>query len=129
MNLFLGCRPFNKYWQIYPDPGSELYPSTSSHCEDVAYRADYSTYKDVCQPAISNSIVWVYGSLNITTDLYLISIPLPMLWKSSLKPLKKVGLVILFSGGLFIIVCALIRAIFIVTVSTEVVYLSDPCTN
>ncbi|KAI1772038.1 hypothetical protein F4818DRAFT_427419 [Hypoxylon cercidicola] len=91
LNLFLGCRPFNKYWQISPDPGN------------------------VCQPAISNSIVWVYGSLNIATDLYLISIPLPMLWKSSLKPLKKLGLVILFSGGLFIIVCALIRAIFIVT--------------
>lgn len=21
--MFLGCRPFHKYWQIYPDPGSE----------------------------------------------------------------------------------------------------------
>ena len=24
LNLFLGCRPFHKYWQIYPDPGSML---------------------------------------------------------------------------------------------------------
>ncbi|KAI1398260.1 hypothetical protein F4819DRAFT_489745 [Hypoxylon fuscum] len=91
LNLFLGCRPFHRNWQICPDPGN------------------------LCQPAISSSVVWVYGSMNVITDLYLISIPLPMLWQSSLKPLKKFGLIIIFSGGLFIIVCALIRAIFIVT--------------
>lgn len=61
-------------------------------------------------------VVWVYGSLNVATDLYLISIPLPMLWQSSLKPMKKLGLIGLFSGGIFIVVCALLRATFIVTV-------------
>ncbi|KAI2629909.1 hypothetical protein GGR54DRAFT_284512 [Hypoxylon sp. NC1633] len=91
LNLFLGCRPFHKNWQIYPNPGNE------------------------CQPAISNGVVWVFGSLNVVTDLYLISIPLPMLWQSSLKPVKKFGLIILFSGGIFVIVCALLRAVFIVT--------------
>ncbi|KAI1378023.1 hypothetical protein F4677DRAFT_414238 [Hypoxylon crocopeplum] len=91
LNLFLGCQPLRRYWQIYPDPGN------------------------LCQPAISNSVVWVYGSLNVITDLYLISIPLPMLWQSSLKPLKKFGLIVLFSGGLLIIVCALLRATFIIT--------------
>lgn len=23
--IFAGCRPFHKYWQINPDPGSEYY--------------------------------------------------------------------------------------------------------
>ncbi|KAI1634251.1 hypothetical protein F4809DRAFT_652025 [Biscogniauxia mediterranea] len=91
MTLFLGCRPFHKYWQINPDPGN------------------------ACQPAVASQIVWVFCAMNVVTDLYLISIPIPMLWKSSLKPLKKVGLISLFSGGFFIITCALIRAVLIVT--------------
>ncbi|KAI1076863.1 hypothetical protein F5B20DRAFT_554064 [Whalleya microplaca] len=91
LTLFLTCRPFHKYWQIYPEPGNK------------------------CQPAISNRVVWVYGSMNIITDLYLISIPVPMLWQSSLRPLKKSWLIVLFSGGIFITVCAVIRAALIVT--------------
>ncbi|KAI1108788.1 hypothetical protein F5Y14DRAFT_59865 [Nemania sp. NC0429] len=91
LNLFLGCRPFYKYWQINPDPG------------------------DGCQPAVSTRIVWVYASLNIISDLYLLSIPIPMLWNTTLALPKKIGLIILFSGGVFIIVCALIRAVLIVT--------------
>ncbi|OTA82176.1 hypothetical protein M434DRAFT_84918 [Hypoxylon sp. CO27-5] len=91
MNLFLACRPFHKYWQINPDPGN------------------------TCQPAISNQIIWVYLSMNVITDLYLISIPVPMLWQSSLKPVKKFGLIILFSGGLFVVACAILRCALIVT--------------
>ncbi|KAI1821583.1 hypothetical protein F4861DRAFT_453759 [Xylaria intraflava] len=90
LNLFLGCRPFYRYWQIYPDPG------------------------DTCQPAVSTRIVWVYASLNIISDLYLLSIPIPMLWHTTLALPKKLGLIVLFSGGIFIIVCALIRAVLIV---------------
>ncbi|KAI1773794.1 hypothetical protein F4818DRAFT_101827 [Hypoxylon cercidicola] len=91
LNLFFSCRPFNKYWQIYPDPGN------------------------VCQPAVSNQVIWVYLSMNVITDLYLISIPVPMLWQSSLKPVKKMGLIILFSGGLFVVACAILRCALIVT--------------
>ncbi|KAI0392821.1 hypothetical protein F5Y17DRAFT_477232 [Xylariaceae sp. FL0594] len=91
LNLFLGCRPFRRYWQIYPDPGN------------------------TCQPAISTRIVWVYASLNIISDIYLLSIPIPMLWSASMKLPKKIGLIALFSGGVFVIVCALIRAVLIIT--------------
>lgn len=72
---------------------------------------------DVCQPAISNQVIWVYLSMNVVTDLYLISIPVPMLWQSSLKPVKKFGLIILFSGGLFVVACAILRCALIVAVS------------
>lgn len=40
-----------------------------------------------------------------------------MLWNTTLALPKKLGLIVLFSGGIFIIVCALIRAVLIVTVS------------
>lgn len=45
------------------------------------------------------------------------SIPLPMLWQARLKPIKKWGLLFLFSGGVFVVVCATLRCILIVTVS------------
>lgn len=53
--------------------------------------------------------------MNVTTDLYLISIPVPMLWQSSLKPFKKLGLMLLFSTGLFVVACATLRCVLIVT--------------
>ncbi|KAM7185647.1 hypothetical protein V8F20_011725 [Naviculisporaceae sp. PSN 640] len=91
LNLYLACRPFHHYWQIFPNPG------------------------EVCQPAISNQIVWTYFGMNVSTDLYLISIPVPMLFQANLKPLRKVGLIILFSGGLFVVACATLRCVLIVT--------------
>ncbi|KAK0762928.1 hypothetical protein N5P37_004454 [Trichoderma harzianum] len=90
LNLYLSCRPFHKLWQIYPDPGN------------------------ICQPAVSNQIIWVYWAFNVTTDLYIISIPLPMLWTTTLKPWRKIGLIFLFSGGIFVVVCATLRCALIV---------------
>ncbi|KAK4234864.1 hypothetical protein C8A03DRAFT_18304 [Achaetomium macrosporum] len=80
LSILLGCRPLEKNWQIYPDPGN------------------------FCQPAISRIDIFVTVVLNVATDLYLMSIPIPMLWNSSLKPLKKAGLILLFSGGVFVTV-------------------------
>lgn len=74
---------------------------------------------DVCQPALSNQIVWVYFGFNVVTDMYLLSIPLPMLWKASLRPMKKAGLMVLFGGGIFVITCATLRCVLIVTVGTS----------
>ncbi|KAG9496075.1 hypothetical protein J7337_012651 [Fusarium musae] len=56
--IFAGCQPFHKYWQINPDPGT-----------------------------------------NISTDIYLIAIPLPMLWGSSLKMIKKIASTIVLGAG------------------------------
>ncbi|KAJ3495055.1 hypothetical protein NLG97_g3671 [Lecanicillium saksenae] len=87
--VFLSCRPFQKFWQIYPDPGN------------------------ACQPALSIQIIWTNLALNATTDLYLMSIPVPMLWKSGLKLSRKIASTILFTSGIFIVVCALLRSILI----------------
>jgi hypothetical protein len=77
---------------------------------------------DVCQPAVSAQVVWVYLAFNIITDVYLLSIPLPMLWKASLKPLKKMGLMILFGGGILVIACATLRCVLIITVRTNMTF-------
>lgn len=71
---------------------------------------------DTCQPAVSAQVVWVYFAFNVVTDTYLLSIPLPMLWKATLRPVKKLGLMVLFGGGVFVIACATLRCVLIVTV-------------
>uniref|UniRef100_A0A0D2Y0K4 Rhodopsin domain-containing protein n=1 Tax=Fusarium oxysporum (strain Fo5176) TaxID=660025 RepID=A0A0D2Y0K4_FUSOF len=87
--IFAGCQPFHKYWQINPDPGNS------------------------CQAAISKPIVWVSFAANISTDIYLIAIPLPMLWGSSLKMIKKIASTIVLGAGIFVLVCATLKSVFV----------------
>ncbi|KAF2966266.1 hypothetical protein GQX73_g7302 [Xylaria multiplex] len=69
---------------------------------------------DYCQPAISQPIIWTSYAANISTDIYLILIPLPMLWGSSLKLVKKIASTIVLGAGIFVLVCATLKTIFII---------------
>lgn len=92
--ILFGCGlPFEKNWQIYPDPGN------------------------FCQPAVSRIDIFMTVVLNVLTDFYLMSIPLPLLWKAKLSPFKKSALVFCFSGGLFVTMAGILRCVLIVTVS------------
>lgn len=95
LNLILSCHPFYRWWQIYPDPG--VY----------------------CHPAISPNLVWTYLSFNVATDLYLIMIPIPMLWKAAMPWFQKVWLIALFSCGLFVTMAAILRVVLLVSASTQ----------
>lgn len=70
---------------------------------------------DFCQPAISKIDIFVTVVLNVLTDLYLLSIPIPMLWKASFRPAKKAGLILLFSGGIFVMMAGILRCVLILT--------------
>ncbi|GAP83565.2 putative integral membrane protein PTH11 [Rosellinia necatrix] len=87
--VLAGCRPLHKYWQISPDPGVN------------------------CQIASSPTIIWVYNSLNVATDAYLITVPMPLLWQSRMKLKRKAGLVLLFSGGAGVIAFSTVRTTII----------------
>ncbi|QGI88314.1 hypothetical protein CEK25_003270 [Fusarium fujikuroi] len=90
--ILFSCRPFNRFWQIYPDPGN------------------------FCHPAISRLYIFIIVSLNILTDVYLLAIPIPMLWGARIPKVKKYGLVVLFSGAVFVMVAGLLRCILILKV-------------
>jgi hypothetical protein len=94
--IYLSCRPFHHYWQINPDPGN------------------------VCQAAISKPILWVSFVSNVATDVYLLLIPIPMLWKSSLRLLKKIAATFVLSAGVMIIVFATLKSIFVIVVSSSI---------
>ncbi|CAG7951885.1 unnamed protein product [Penicillium salamii] len=106
-SILFGCHPMHKNWQINPDPG------------------------------ISKIDIYVTVVLNVITDIYLISIPAPvsysrrppispltntffskMLFKARLKWREKLELVILFSGGLFVMMAGILRCVLILTVSS-----------
>ncbi|VUC35303.1 unnamed protein product [Clonostachys rosea] len=89
ISIFAGCRPFNRYWQIYPDPGN------------------------VCQAAVSRPIIWSGFAANVVSDIYLICIPLPMLWSSTLRMVKKIASTIVLSAGIFVLVCATLKSVFV----------------
>ncbi|KAF5970074.1 integral membrane protein PTH11 [Fusarium bulbicola] len=87
--ILFSCQPFNRFWQIYPDPGN------------------------FCHPALSKLYIFIIVSLNILTDIYLLAIPIPMLWGARIPKVKKYGLLVLFSGAVFVMVAGLLRCILI----------------
>ncbi|KAK8067314.1 hypothetical protein PG997_014061, partial [Apiospora hydei] len=95
MTLMAGCFPFYKYWQFYPNPGNS------------------------CQAAVSKVFILTCFVLDVLTDAYLLSIPLPMLWRTDLPKPKKIALSVVFSGAAFVMVAALLRCYFIMTDSKE----------
>ncbi|KAK4232986.1 hypothetical protein C8A03DRAFT_39341 [Achaetomium macrosporum] len=92
--LLFGCWPMSKYWQIYPDPG-------------------------ICQPTNSNLYVLTVLITDVVTDLYLLSIPLPLLWAINISLKKKLSLTLLFSGVAFVVMAAIIRGVVVLTSGPE----------
>ncbi|KAJ3566091.1 hypothetical protein NPX13_g7265 [Xylaria arbuscula] len=88
--VLFSCVPLEKNWQIYPDPGNH------------------------CQPAISKTIVWTTFATSASTDIYLILVPLPMLWGSTLKLFKKIASSIVLGAGIFVLVSATLKTIFVI---------------
>ncbi|KAI0458563.1 hypothetical protein F5B21DRAFT_460154 [Xylaria acuta] len=88
--VLFSCLPIYQNWQIYPDPGNH------------------------CQPAISKPIVWTCFAANVTTDIYLILIPIPMLWGTSLKLIKKIASSVVLGAGIFVLVSATLKTVFVI---------------
>lgn len=75
-----------------------------------------SSLLDLCTPAVNKLNVYMIMFLNLFTDIYLIMIPIPMLLGAQIARARKAGLVVIFSGGIFVIVAGLLRSIFILQV-------------
>ncbi|KAJ1323577.1 hypothetical protein MN608_10821 [Microdochium nivale] len=95
LSIVLGCQPMSRNWQIHPNPGN------------------------LCQPTNSKLNVFMVYLPNVITDLYLLSIPLPLLWRVNISLRRKLTLMLLFSGAIFVIAAATIRAVVIITAGPE----------
>ncbi|KAF8470779.1 hypothetical protein BDZ91DRAFT_617742, partial [Kalaharituber pfeilii] len=92
LSMFLVCRPFKGYWQIYPDPGSKL--TASFALEDV----------------------WIIGISNILTDILLLAIPIPLVYRLRASPARKFMVGCIFSLGIFVIVATIMRIYFTIKI-------------
>lgn len=54
--------------------------------------------------------------LNIVTDLYLVLIPIPMFWGVKLPVLKRLSLMLVFSGAFFVMAAGILRGVLILKV-------------
>ncbi|PHH61181.1 hypothetical protein CDD81_704 [Ophiocordyceps australis] len=95
LTIIFGCWPFEKHWQINPDPGNS------------------------CHPASSKLQAWTMLATDCITDLYIISIPIPMIWHARISKINKIGLIIMFCGGLVTMTFSAIRCKFILENSIE----------
>lgn len=75
-----------------------------------------TSWVDVCQGAVSMPIVWVTFISSVLTDIYLIMIPIPMLWGTKLKLAKKIAATIVLGAGVFVLICSLLKTIFVIVV-------------
>ncbi|PFH61828.1 hypothetical protein XA68_16162 [Ophiocordyceps unilateralis] len=91
--ILFGCVPFEKSWQINPDPG------------------------DFCHPSSSTLQSWVMLFSDVATDLFITIIPLPgggqMIWHARINKVNKIGLIIMFCGGLLTMTFSIARCAII----------------
>jgi hypothetical protein len=72
--ILCSCWPIYKKWQIYPDPGSACIQSWGTE----KTFANICIILDTCYPAVSHIQAWTLIWTNLSTDLYIMSIPLPV---------------------------------------------------
>ncbi|KAH7119934.1 hypothetical protein B0J11DRAFT_582429 [Dendryphion nanum] len=82
------CRPFHKLWQILPDPGKYCFPQSHVFLITVLV-------------------------LNLVTDVCIILIPIPIILPLKISWGRKIGLLILFCAGIFIMIAAILRVYFV----------------
>ena len=120
LTLFLSCRPLYKMWQIYPDPGGTFRCSTLwsyPRCALQKLRRMRSVY---CQPAVSPAIIFTVLALSVSTDLYLMFIPVSMFFRTSFPVVKKTGLICLFGCGVFVAIAAILRSVLTLEVRLHI---------
>lgn len=112
--IFSSCQPLSKNWQIYPDPGRKSLPirPTASTQVDIHLLTHDPGF---CYPATAPSIVWTSFVSNVLSDVYLILIPIPLLWNSRLRFIEKALSTIVLGAGVFVLACVGVKTVFILT--------------
>ncbi|RAQ54591.1 hypothetical protein AFGD_003759 [Aspergillus flavus] len=83
LTVTFGCHPISNNWRVYPPPSNK------------------------CGLKIQNVIVTCI--LNVTTDLALLFIPIPLLWKVKTSFSRKLVIAVFLSSGIFVITASIIR--------------------
>ncbi|KAE8355641.1 hypothetical protein BDV28DRAFT_145965 [Aspergillus coremiiformis] len=91
LTVTFGCHPISENWRVYPPPNKK------------------------CGLKIQNVIVTC--AFNVSTDLALLSIPIPLLWKVKTSLTRKLFISLFLSSGIFVIAASIVRTAL--TLSSE----------
>lgn len=100
ISCFTDCRPFYLYWQVVPDPGL-------SPCCNVTENAFSHLQLGKCSQALGQ--LFIVGGLNIASDLILIFLPMPTLFRIKRPLLARLRLIALFSLDFFLVATTILR--------------------
>lgn len=82
--VFVGCAPFRRHWQIFPDPGDCV---------------------------VGNTWLFTYEICNIITDILLMAVPCSLIVSVKIATMQRLRILFLFSIGLFLIAISIMRII------------------
>ncbi|KAF1928247.1 uncharacterized protein M421DRAFT_157070 [Didymella exigua CBS 183.55] len=84
ITVFVGCRPFERHWQIYPDPGDCV---------------------------VGNIWLFTYEVSNIVTDLMLMALSFTLICSVTVPITQRLRVMALFSIGILLVAISIIRII------------------
>ncbi|KAH9879479.1 hypothetical protein IAQ61_001297 [Plenodomus lingam] len=82
--VFVECHPFQRHWQIFPDPG---------------------------ECVVGNIWLFTYEICNIITDVILMAVPCSLILFVKIPAMQRLRILFLFSIGLFLIAISILRII------------------
>ncbi|TVY15980.1 hypothetical protein LARI1_G006733 [Lachnellula arida] len=102
LELFLHCTPIQKNWQIKP------YPGVCGYCFQLCPVRHFK--RRVGNPA---PLIFYKQSpdLRFSTDIGILAIPLPIVWKVKIPMRRKIVIGLLLSSGIFVITAAVLRCV------------------
>lgn len=116
--LFASCRPYQNMWVVWPQQGGEFLPPTSSHSTRRATSRLIHLSKRLanCMPQAE---IYMLPPLilNLLTDIAIMAIPAPVVLPAKMTIARKISVLILFGGGIFVMVAAVLRVTMVLLVS------------
>jgi hypothetical protein len=76
--------------------------------------------KFLTKHSIKGFVLTVFLHSNIVLDIVVVAIPMPYLWRLQMSTRKKVMIMLMFSGGLFVVVVSILRLQFLITFAHSV---------
>lgn len=120
LTLFRGTR-FSDNWTVRPLPGDQCILRAQNLCEPSIEGRGYDPPAGpICSYFLVCLSVWLaaadcpkdaFLALNIATDVAILTVPLPLLWRLRLSIWKRLVLILLLCGGLFVIIMAIVRTV------------------
>lgn len=114
---FTMCRPFNDYFAVPNPPGKGMFRLTSI----LLLEPSLINNSLIEQCASYFNVLIIQGCFNVTSDIGMLLVGIPLLVMVKVPVQKKIGVIIVFGMGIFVIIAAILNKVY----STSPALLND----